>query len=99
MSGPVFDIIWPNRRTVDAEQIRRWASDDLYNEEGRAPVDLQELPLDHALAVVGYYGSVTLAAHGLTLPEYERGAEIPGVRWRRLLPTREGQVAVADTGA
>lgn len=82
MSGPVFDIIWPNRRTVDAEQIRLWASDDLANEEQRKPSDLQSLPLEWALAVVEYYGGVTLARHGLALPEYERGAEIPGVRWR-----------------
>jgi len=74
-------ITFPDRRVVDAEQIQRWAHDDLSNEEGRSA--LNEIPLAFAVAIVDYYGSVTIAAgHGLELPEYSAGTHVPGVKFK-----------------
>jgi hypothetical protein len=73
-------ITYPNRRIVNVQQIQDWAHDDLANEEGRRAVD--EIPLPLAVAIVDYYGSITVAAgHGLELPEYSAGDAIPGIRF------------------
>ena len=73
-------ILYPNRRSVDMDQIKRWASDDLYNEEGRHCLDYSRIPDEYALAIVDHHGGVTLArGHGYTLPDYSPGDEIPGV--------------------
>ena len=74
-------ITFPNRRTVDSAQIQRWAHDDLANEEGRSA--LNEIPLAFAVAIVDYYGSVTVArGHGLEIPEHSAGDHVPGVKFK-----------------
>ena len=73
----LIEILYPERRAVDIEQIRRWASDDLFNEEGRELVE-GRIPDEFALAIVHHHGSVTLAkGHGFDLPEYAAGDSIP----------------------
>lgn len=81
-------IIYPNQRMVSIDQIQRWACDDLYNEESRSVDDWRQIPPSYAVAIVDYYGAVTVAAgHGLTLPQYQRGMTVPGA---------PGPVQVAD---
>jgi hypothetical protein len=74
-------ITYPSRRVVSTRQIQDWAHDDLANEEGRRATD--EIPLAFAVAIVDYYGSITVAAgHGLVLPEYSANTDIPGVMFK-----------------
>lgn len=78
-----FKIVYPDRRTVDAEQIQRWACEDLYNEERRGVEDWKTVPIAYAVAIVDYYGGVTVAAsHGLDLPAYAPNDAVPGVRFQ-----------------
>jgi len=82
LEGPeFFAVLWPNPGRVSREQVKRWACDDLANEEKRRPrrgwASLAGL---QAAAIVHHYGNVTLAmTEGVTLPEYTRGAALEGV--------------------
>ena len=60
----MIEIIYPDRRAVSIDQIKRWASDDLYNEEGRSCKDYAAIPIELALSIVDYHGGVTLAKLG-----------------------------------
>ena len=77
-----IQILYPERRSVSLDQVQRWAADDLANEEERSPVDWRTIPIEYAIAVVSHHGSVTIAdTHGLTIPEYDKGDPIPGVKF------------------
>ena len=93
-----IEILYPQRRCVDAEQIQRWASDDLANEEERTPEDWRSIPIEYAVAIVHHHGSVTIAdTHGLTIPEYDKGDPIPGVKFTGVCRGHEpGPMGVMD---
>ncbi|TXH41325.1 MAG: hypothetical protein E6Q97_37785 [Desulfurellales bacterium] len=76
----LIEILWPNHRCVPIDQIQRWASDDLNNEEGRQVEDWRTIPPAFAIAIVHHHGNATVArGHGYTLPDYSPGDNIPGV--------------------
>lgn len=56
----LYQVLWPDRRMVTAEQLIAWAKDDYANNEGFDGELPSPVTVEDAIQILKYTGSVTL---------------------------------------